>query len=194
MYYTWYRVLILVPCVHVVYLSSLHTHHHPCPPNLNYFLPPLDSQVHPGVNVHIVQWKYHNCYAHSVNWRPSKGIFLQLAPDVAGTVCICQACGDEYNEGFIPVSTPQYSPFPASYQTQEVKKVWEWGYLKVGVKVTTIRTTKELKKLLNYNESNEIWGRFTAVFNLLQQIPNVNLSTPCTSCRYGLEKEEAFSS
>ena len=54
-----------------------------------------------------------NCYARSVNWRASKGIFLQLAPDVAGTVCICRACGEEYNEGFIPVNTPKIASFPS---------------------------------------------------------------------------------
>ena len=54
--------------------------------------------------------KNDNCYAHSVNWRPSEGIFLRLAPDVAGTVCICRACGEEYNvcdvKGTHKVDTP----------------------------------------------------------------------------------------
>ena len=70
-----------------------------------------------------------DCYAHLVNWRPSEGIFLRLAPDVAGTVCICRACGEEYKRGF---HSSEYMPrkphtqaFPASYQTLEVKKAWE---------------------------------------------------------------------
>ena len=53
------------------------------------------------------------------------------------------------------------------YQILEVGKAWEQGYLKIGVKVTTIRT---IKKLLLCNESNHNFENNlrTSWFNLLQ--------------------------
>ena len=57
----------------------------------------LDHLGQPGLYVHIVQWN-NDSYGHSVNWRPSKVVLLQLAQDVAGTHCSCWACGEEYND------------------------------------------------------------------------------------------------
>ena len=67
------------------------------------------------------------------------------------------------------------------YQILEVGKAWEQGYLKISVKVTTIRT---IKKLLLCNESNR---------NVENELPlgsiyynefyqGVNLSAACASC------------
>lgn len=132
-----------------------------------------------------------NCHAHSVNWRPSEGIFLQLAPDVAGTVYICQAWGEEYNEGFIPVNTPRYSLIPKPY-LQAIKH-WEWGYLKVGVKATTIRIIKELKKLLKCNKSNENFEdglpQCSIYYNEFQMLTSL-LLVPVVG--YGLGKGEVL--
>ena len=52
------------------------------------------------------------------------------------------------------------------YQLLEVGKAWEQGYLKIGIKVTMIRTIKELL-LCNHNFENDLC---TSWFNLLQRI------------------------
>ena len=92
-----------------------------------------------------------DCYAHSVDWRPSEGIFLLLAPDVAGTVYSCQTWGEEYNKGFIPLNTPRYSLIPKP--SLQAIKHWRWA--RPGNEaISTIRIIKELK-LLKCKESNE---------------------------------------
>ena len=111
------------------------------------------NQVHPGHKCTqcTLCKENSNFYVHSVNWRPSEVSLLhQLAPDVAGTDCICRACGEDVKRSF---QSSEYTP-------RWVKKRQCTTVLKVcaiqdcmtntnSVKVTTIGTIEELEKLLN---------------------------------------------
>ena len=68
------------------------------------------NQVHPGQKCTqcTLCKENSNFYVHSVNWRPSEVSLLhQLAPDVAGTDCICRACGEDVKRSF---QSSEYTP------------------------------------------------------------------------------------
>ena len=51
--------------------------------------------------------------------------FSDLAPDVAGTGCICRVCGEEYNKDFSPVNIPRGSLVSQALPACFIK-YWRW--------------------------------------------------------------------
>ena len=146
------------------------------------------NQVHPGHKCTqcTLCKENSNFYVHSVNWRPSEVSLLhQLAPDVAGTDCICRACGEDVKRSF---QSSEYTP-------RWVKKRQCTTVLKVcaiqdcmtntkSVKVTTIGTIEELEKLLNCDVSNKNFDDGIPLWSIHYNefYRHINLAAPCASC------------
>ena len=146
------------------------------------------SQVHPGQKCTQCTLcnENANSYVHSVNWRPSEVSLLhQLAPDVAGTDCICRACGEDVKRSF---QSSEYTP-------RWIKKRQCTTVLKVcaiqdcvtdtkSVKVTTIGTIEELQKLLNCDVININFddGIPLCSIHYNEFYRHIDLAAPCASC------------